>query len=133
VVRGGGHRSQGHVDVTVHQLISDFARKDGARVKATIHGKTVAQAADEDVMLIDGDVYFPPDSVIHSALQESSTARSSSWKGDIQYYDVRIDDLDVRDGAWCHPAPPDTAVALVGRDFGGYLAFDQEIVECSEG
>lgn len=100
-------------------------------MKATIHGKTIAQAADEDVILIDGDVYFPPDSVKSSALQESDTARSGSWKGDVKYYNVHIEDQDVRDGAWSYPTPPDAAVALVGRDFGGYLAFDPEIVECS--
>ena len=102
-------------------------------MKATIHGKTVALAADEDVILIDGDVYFPPYSLTNCALQESNTARSSSWKGVIQYYNVQIEGYEVRDGAWSYSAPPDTAVTLVGRDFGGYLAFDPEIVECLEG
>ncbi len=66
-------------------------------------------------------------------LRESPTPYTCAWKGECQYYSLRVNEQDHKDLAWAYPHPPyPTAIERVGVDFSGYVAFDRR-VEIREG
>ncbi|MEU1622057.1 DUF427 domain-containing protein [Streptomyces sp. NPDC008238] len=93
-------------------------------MKAVVGETVVAEAESEAVIRIEGNVYFPPDSIAAGALRESPTPYTCPWKGRAQYHDVVAGETEVRDGAWSYPDIKESAVSRVGRDFSGYVAFD---------
>lgn len=95
---------------------------------ATLNGTVIAEASDEEVVLIEGNVYFPPSAVREGVLTESPTPYTCPWKGAAQYFTVQVDGGDAYpDRAWSYPEPFETAITRVGRDFAGYVAFSKEI------
>jgi uncharacterized protein (DUF427 family) len=92
-------------------------------MKVTIDGAVIAEAADGDLVKIEGNWYFPPSSITAGTLSESHTPYTCAWKGSAQYYDVTTPDRTRRDAAWSYPDPPGSAVNTVGRNFAGYVAF----------
>lgn len=96
-------------------------------MKAVLAGTTIAEAEEGDLIRIEGNWYFPPASIAPDVLVESPTPYTCPWKGESQYYSVRIgDDLHV-DKAWAYPHPYPSAFDRVGRDFSGFVAFDPEV------
>lgn len=90
---------------------------------ATIDGTVLAEAAEADLVSIEGNWYFPPSAVTEGALTENPTAYTCPWKGAAQYFDVRTPSGTHKDGAWSYPHLKPSAVERVGRDFAGYVAF----------
>lgn len=99
-------------------------------MKAVLAGSVIAEAAESDLVRIEGNWYFPPASVTPGALITSPTPYTCPWKGVCQYYSVQADDDLHIDQAWSYPDPYQPAIERVGRDFSGYVAFagDVEIV-----
>lgn len=100
-------------------------------MKAILNGTVLAEADKADLIRIEGNWYFPPES-IHDELQPTSpTQYHCPWKGDAQYFNATVDGHEHADAAWSYPAPIPTAFDRVGKDFSGYVAFDPsiEIVE----
>ncbi|MCI3246538.1 DUF427 domain-containing protein [Streptomyces spinosisporus] len=93
-------------------------------MKALVGDTVVAEAASEAVVLVEGNAYFPPDSVTADVLRDSPTPYTCPWKGRARYHDVVIGETVLRDGAWSYPDIKESAAARVGRDFSGYVAFD---------
>jgi uncharacterized protein (DUF427 family) len=93
-------------------------------MKALVGEIVVAEAAFEDVVGMEGNVYFPPQSVKPSSLRNSPRPYTCPWKGQAQYHDVLVGDSVLKDAAWSYPQVTEYAVARVGRDFSGYVAFD---------
>jgi uncharacterized protein (DUF427 family) len=96
-------------------------------MKATILGKVLAEAPEEETVPIEGNVYFPPTALMEGSLHESSTPYTCPWKGVSQYYSTMIDGQEVRDVGWSYPRPLPSATNIVGRDFAGYVAFSPEV------
>jgi uncharacterized protein (DUF427 family) len=92
-------------------------------LKALLNGVVVAEAADEDVVHIEGNAYFPPSSLTAGAFTESPTPYTCPWKGPAQYFDVTTEEGSAPDGAWSYPDLLPSAVERVGRDVAGYVAF----------
>ncbi|WP_327592695.1 DUF427 domain-containing protein [Streptomyces chartreusis] len=98
-------------------------------MKALVGDTVVAEAASDAVVHIEGNTYFPPDSVTAHALSGSPTQYTCPWKGRAQYHDVVVGETVLRDGAWSYPNIKGSAATRVGRDFSGYVAFDaREVV-----
>ena len=57
-------------------------------MKALWNNKVIAQAPKEDLIYIEGNWYFPPDSVKKDYLQKSPTPYTCPWKGVCQYFNV---------------------------------------------
>jgi uncharacterized protein (DUF427 family) len=83
--------------------------------KATWNGATIAEAPAEAVELVEGNVYFPADSVRRNYLQPSDTHTVCGWKGTASYYDVAVDGQVNRDAAWYYPEPKEAARNITGR------------------
>jgi uncharacterized protein (DUF427 family) len=94
-------------------------------MKATIHGKVIATADASQLIMIEGNRYFPPSSIDWSTLEGSPTEYTCQWKGQAEYYSVIGDPKDV---AWAYEAPSANAVMRVGEDFTKYVAFDRSVI-----
>ena len=93
-------------------------------MRATIEGTVIAEAAEDELVEIEGNWYFPPSAVTPGALTQSPTPYTCPWKGAAQYFDVVTPDgTTTKDGAWSYPELKPSAVERVGRDFAGYVAF----------
>jgi len=90
---------------------------------AVLDGTVLAEAPEEDVLHIEGNVYFPPSSVRSELLEKSPTPYTCPWKGRCQYFSVRVGDLVLPDRAWTYPRLYPSAVDRVGTDFTDYVAF----------
>jgi len=87
-------------------------------VKAVWKGKVVAEAKKDEVILLEGNVYFPPEAVRKEFLRESDTHTTCSWKGEASYYHVVVDGKVNEDAAWYYPEPKEAAKVIKG-----YIAF----------
>ena len=72
-------------------------------IEATWNGKVLARS--EATVVVEGNHYFPPDSVDRSYLAESETTSFCGWKGDCRYYHVTVDGASNPNAAWYYPAP----------------------------
>lgn len=86
-------------------------------MKVTIDGEKIAEAADDDLVKIEGSWYFPPSSITPGALSESHTPYICPWRGIAQYYDVTTLRRTRRDAAWSYPDPLESAVDASGGTF----------------
>ena len=86
--------------------------------RATWNGALLAEAADEEVELVEGSVYFPPAAVDHTYLRESRTQTVCGWKGTASYYDVVVNGEVNKDAAWYYPM-----VKPAAENIAGYVAF----------
>lgn len=92
-------------------------------MKAMLGDTVIAQAPQHELVSIDGNWYFPPESVNDGVLEPSPTPYRCSWKGDCQYYSVRDGDQLRLNLAWAYPTPLPTSFEIVGRDYSGFVAF----------
>ena len=86
--------------------------------KAVWNGAVLAQAEAEDVRIVEGNVYFSPESVDHTYLRESKTNTVCGWKGTASYYDIVVEGDVNHDAAWYYPSPKPAA-----EEIAGYVAF----------
>ncbi|KAG9092000.1 hypothetical protein FS749_016075 [Ceratobasidium sp. UAMH 11750] len=80
-------------------------------------GSTVLAESDKTI-LVEGNHYFPPDSIKKEFFKDSDTHTSCYWKGVASYYNVEVDGKNITDAAWYYPAPKDAALHLKN-----YVAF----------
>jgi len=75
--------------------------------------------ADSDrTIVVEGNHYFPPESVRRDHLRESPTHTTCPWKGLASYYDIVAGGETNKDAAWYYPEPKEAA-----RQIQGYVAF----------
>jgi uncharacterized protein (DUF427 family) len=79
-------------------------------VRAVWNGVVIA-ASDATVM-VEGNHYFPPDSVDRSLLRDSDRTSFCPWKGTASYYDVVVDGKVNSAAAWYYPAPKEKATQI---------------------
>jgi uncharacterized protein (DUF427 family) len=85
-------------------------------MKATWNGALLA--ASDATIVVEGNHYFPPDSVRREHFRDSATHSVCPWKGLASYYDVVVGDAVNGDAAWYYPAPKDAA-----KEIANYVAF----------
>ncbi len=75
--------------------------------RATWNGAVLAESAKFE--MVEGNVYFPPESVNREFFKESSTHTTCPWKGVASYYTIAVDGQENSDGAWFYPEPKSAA------------------------
>jgi uncharacterized protein (DUF427 family) len=85
-------------------------------MKATWNGTTIAES--DETIVVEGNHYFPADSINRELLQPSQTHTVCGWKGTANYYDVVINGQSNRDAAWFYPDTKSEA-----KNIEGYIAF----------
>jgi uncharacterized protein (DUF427 family) len=83
---------------------------------ATWNGAVLAES--DATIVVEGNHYFPPDSVDRSYLRDSDRTSRCFWKGIARYKDVVVDGQVNPAAAWYYPDPSDAAAQIAG-----YLAF----------
>lgn len=92
-------------------------------MKAQWNGQVIAEAPQSELILIEGNWYFPPQRVKKEFFEPSATHTTCFWKGEASYYTVMVDGQRNEDAAWYYPQPKDGSVARVKKDFTDYVAF----------
>ncbi len=84
--------------------------------KATWKGATLAES--DRCEVVEGNQYFPADSIHREHFRESATHSTCPWKGVASYYDVVVNGEVNKDAAWYYPATKPAA-----DNIKGYVAF----------
>ena len=92
-------------------------------MKAIWNNQVVAEAANDDLIQIEGNWYFPPTSLKREFFKESEIHTTCVWKGEASYYNVDVQGVVSEGGAWYYPEPKAGSVERVGKDFTNYVAF----------
>ena len=82
-------------------------------MRAIWNGTVVAES--EDTVVVEGNHYFPRESVDDSVLVDSATHTVCPWKGTASYYSLRVGGETNRDAAWYYPDPKPRAEAVRDR------------------
>jgi uncharacterized protein (DUF427 family) len=90
-------------------------------MKATWNGEVIAEST--DTIEIEGNQYFPPNSVHTEFLEQSDHTSTCIWKGLAHYYTVVVNGQRNENAAWYYPVPKEGSVERVGKDFSNYVAF----------
>ena len=82
-------------------------------VEARWNGRVIATS--DDTVVVEGNHYFPPDSVDATLLKPSATTSGCPWKGTANYHSLIVDGQENRDAAWYYADPKPAAAEIKGR------------------
>ncbi|WP_434614606.1 DUF427 domain-containing protein [Arthrobacter sp. A5] len=86
-------------------------------ITATFHGQVIARA--EQTVFLEGNHYFPPNSVEPAVLAKSWLRTLCFWKGIARYHHVHAGGFRASNAAWSYPLPSPLAWTIKG-----HVAFD---------
>ncbi len=84
-------------------------------MKAIWKGTVLAES--DRVETVEGNAYFPPDSIKREYLRPTDAHTVCPWKGVASYYDV-VNGAVNKEAAWYYPEPKQAAAKITG-----YVAF----------
>lgn len=84
--------------------------------RAKLNGVVIAES--DETVIVEGNHYFPPQSVNQDYFSASEKTTVCGWKGTANYYDVSVGDATSRAAAWYYATPKDAA-----REIKDYVAF----------
>lgn len=79
-------------------------------MQATLNGTVIAES--DDTVVVEGNHYFPADSVKREYFTPSDTHTTCHWKGVASYYSVEVDGVRSPDAAWYYPEPSEAAAEI---------------------
>jgi uncharacterized protein (DUF427 family) len=82
-------------------------------MKATWNGAVIAES--DDIVTVEGNAYFPAESVNKAYLRDSTHQSTCPWKGVAHYYSLDVDGKQNANAVWFYPAPKDAAKQIAGR------------------
>lgn len=85
-------------------------------MKATWNGETIAES--NATIVVEGNHYFPADSINKQYFASTETHTVCGWKGTASYYNVVVNGETNKDAAWYYPDAKDDA-----KNIEGYVAF----------
>lgn len=84
--------------------------------RAVVNGTVIAETDQHEV--VEGNIYFPPDSINKEYFKDSSMHTNCPWKGVASYYALTVDGEEMPDVAWYYPDPSQAAANIKN-----YVAF----------
>ncbi len=106
----------GGVAVRAEPVFLPSRGEEKSVAKATWMGKVIAQS--DRCAEVEGNQYFPAESVRQEYLRASDTHTECPWKGTASYYHLEVDGMRNADAAWYYPEPKPAA-----QHIRGYIAF----------
>lgn len=85
-------------------------------VKAVWNGHVLAES--DRTIRVEGNHYFPPESIDRSYLLENQSHTVCPWKGVASYYDIQVDGQVNQGASWYYPNP-----SYAAKKFQNYVAF----------
>lgn len=83
---------------------------------ATFNGQVIADS--DETIIVEGNHYFPPESISCEFFAEHDRTSVCGWKGTANYYTVAVGDQSAEAAAWYYPEPMDRATEIKN-----YVAF----------
>jgi uncharacterized protein (DUF427 family) len=77
------------------------------------NGAVIAQS--DETVIVEGNHYFPADSVDEALLKASDTRTTCPWKGLASYKSLVVDGKLNPDAVWFYPDPKAAAAEIKGR------------------
>ncbi|KAK6518349.1 hypothetical protein TWF506_005508 [Arthrobotrys conoides] len=103
--------------------IQDPSTSSKMSAKAVVNGVVIAET--DRYENVEGNVYFPPESLKSDYFKPTETHTTCSWKGLASYYTIDIGDGNpLVDAAWYYPEPKEAASNITG-----YVAFYKNKVQ----
>jgi uncharacterized protein (DUF427 family) len=84
--------------------------------RASWNGTVIAES--DRCVVVEGNQYFPAETVKREFLRPSDTHTVCGWKGTASYYDIVVSGDTNKDAAWYYPEPRPEA-----NNIRGYVAF----------
>lgn len=82
-------------------------------MRAIWNGKVIAES--NDTVVVEGNHYFPADSIKKDFFEASATTTVCGWKGVASYYTLTVDGQRNTDACWYYAEPKDAAKQIKGR------------------
>lgn len=82
-------------------------------MKAIWNGAVIAHS--DDVIEVEGNLYFPLESLNRQFVIDSRSHTTCPWKGVASYYSLKVGDAVNVDAAWHYPRPQPGAEVVAGR------------------
>jgi uncharacterized protein (DUF427 family) len=82
-------------------------------IKASWHGVTLAES--DDTIVVEGNHYFPANSIRPEYFSESDNHTTCPWKGEASYYNISVNGEMNKDAAWYYPDPKQAAANIKER------------------
>ena len=76
-------------------------------MKAVWNGKVIAES--DSTVVVEGNHYFPVESINKEYFKESSSNTLCPWKGTASYYSLDVEGNENNDAAWYYPQPSELA------------------------
>jgi uncharacterized protein (DUF427 family) len=75
----------------------------------------VVLAESDDTVVVEGNHYFPRESLREEYFRESAKQTTCPWKGEASYLSVVVDGAENPDAAWYYPEPKPAAEEITDR------------------
>jgi len=85
-------------------------------MKAIWNGQIIAESS--DILIVEGNYYFPPDSINSEYFNQSDTQTTCYKKGKAYYYHLAVKGQINFDAAWYYPVPKEDI-----KNIANYIAF----------
>jgi uncharacterized protein (DUF427 family) len=82
-------------------------------IRATWNGAVIAES--DHTVVVEGNHYFPAETVNQQYLAPSLSHTRCPWKGTASYYNLVVDGQENHDAAWYYPDPSRAAASIAGR------------------
>jgi uncharacterized protein (DUF427 family) len=82
-------------------------------MKAIWRDRVLAES--DDTVIVEGNHYFPVESLDRTCFRPSSHSSVCGWKGTASYYDVEVDGARNANAAWFYPDPKPAAAEIKAR------------------
>ena len=81
--------------------------------RATWNGVLLAQS--DNTVVVEGNHYFPADSIKREHFKASAHSTHCPWKGDSSYYNLEVAGQINENAAWFYPEPKSAASEIKDR------------------
>jgi len=82
----------------------------------------VILAESNNVITLEGNIYFPMDSLKKEYFEESKSTSLCLWKGKARYFSVNVNGESNTNCAWYYPKP-----SFLAKKIKNYVAFWQDV------
>ncbi|MES3628915.1 MAG: DUF427 domain-containing protein [Longimonas sp.] len=72
-------------------------------------------AESDDTVVVEGNHYFPPESIKDAFFEPSDHQTTCPWKGKAHYYNVVVGEKQNNNAAWYYPDPKEKASHIKGH------------------
>lgn len=79
-------------------------------IQAVWNGTVIAES--DQTIVVEGNHYFPPDSIKNEYFERSDAHTVCPWKGMASYFDLVVDGEVNKRAAWYYPTPSDAASTI---------------------